>query len=551
MYNSSIKSFPALVGVALMTLLLSASVLAQPSFVVEDTTGPIGDVTQVRWHFQDTDPGTICGIDVCVFVPDNEITNINLDNCFDDVGAPHAGSTFSECAVRTDGSCFTDSVVPTVPADTSVIRIALIDFGSTIQNPGITEDAAGFLNLTLSGALNDQDTITIEAHQVAGAFAECDGTPVTPDVVADGTITALAATAVLNVQPDTLNFGTQQTGSTSAPQSVTVSNDGTDGLNLEITGINVTGEFDNAGGSCTVGTILADSETCTIDATFSPATDGVKAGTIVVTSDAGDVTNDTVNLNGEGIPTDAELTIDPASFDFGPLDINDPAECTTFTLANTPGTDSLTIGTASVPAPFTVTGNCDGVTLGGGDSCDVDVCFDPDSEAVFSETLSVTSDVNDVTATVDGEGTTEADVTVNPPFGPVDLGVGAPGELISANGSADNSGSADAELSCTLTGDTTVISTDPDPLAGTVPAGGSLPFTLNCALPEDGVEGDEYNATLSCDLDGEPAGTHDISCGISTFEPLPVPTMQAWAMALFALLMLLAGGISIRYFRTN
>jgi hypothetical protein len=368
-----------------------------------------------------------------------------------------------------------------------------------------------------------------------------------------GQVEILDVAAVLNVQPPSLDFETQQTGTTSAPQSVTVSNDGTDGIDLEITSIDISGDFDNAGGSCSVGTSLSDGDTCSIDVTFSPTADGAAAGTLTVGSDAGETTNGSVALSGEGIPTDANLVIDPDAFDFGPLDIDAPEACAAFALTNdnAGGNNSLTIGSASIAAPFTVTGNCDGETLAPGGSCEVEVCFDPDEEGSFTEALSATSDVNDASASVSGEGTAEANVTVSPPFGPVNLGVGEAGEVINASGSANNSGSADAELSCTASGDTGVITTDPSPLAGTVPANGSLPFSISCALPEDGEEGDEFNVTLSCNVDGEFAGEHEISCGISTFEPLPVPTMQTWALVLFALLMLLAGGIGVRYFRTH
>jgi hypothetical protein len=550
MYNLKSKILNLMAGAAVAAL-FSVSAQAQPNFVLEDAAGAIGGSATMRWHFEDTDPASVCGIDVCLFVPDDQVTSIDLSECFEDVGAPHAGSTFSQCAVRTDGSCFTDPEVPAVPADTSVIRIALIDFGSTIQNPDIAEDAAGFITFGIDGGLSDGDTFQIEAHPVAAAFAECNGTPVTPDVVRDATITANELSAVLNVQPDTLGFGNQQTGTTSGPQTVTVSNDGSDEVDLEITAINISGDFDLAGGTCAIGTTLADAETCTIDVTFSPSADGAAAGTLTVDSDAGQTTNDTVDLSGTGVPSDANLTIDPTSFDFGELDIDADAICQAFTLENTGTDNSLTIGTASVASPFSVSDNCDGVTLDGGDTCVVTACFDPETEDTFSETLTVTSDANSASATLEGEGTAEADIVINPPFGPVNLGFGAPGDTLSAGGTVSNNGSADAEVACEFTSnDDDVFSIDPDLSGGiTIVAGGSADFTLSCDLPADAEEGDNFNAVLACSIDGEPAGTHELSCGVSTFEPLPVPTMQAWALALFALMMLLAGAIGIRFFR--
>jgi hypothetical protein len=319
---------------------------------------------------------------------------------------------------------------------------------------------------------------------------------------------------------------------------------------LEVTNITVTGDFALDGPSC-IGAVISDGNSCLQDVVSTPQADGATAGTLTVASDAGAMTNDTVNLTGEGLPTDAALTIDPAGFDFGDQDIGDGPVCTDFTLGNTPGNDSLTIGTVTVAAPFTVTGNCNGVELAGGASCVVEACFDPDAEGAAAETLSATSDAGDVDALLEGNGTAEADVSFTPPFGPVSLGTGEPGTTLSANGSVSNSGSADADVACALDDLTGVFSTDPSPLAGIVPAGGSIDFTLFCDLPGDAEEGATYEADLNCTVDGVDAGTHNLSCGVSTFQAIPVPTMQNWALALFALMMLLIGGISIRFFRAS
>ena len=251
----------------------------------------------------------------------------------------------------------------------------------------------------------------------------------------------------------------------------------------------------------------------------------------------------------EVMDTDANLTIAPASHTFPSQDINDPDQTTTFTLGNDGANDSLTIGTASVGgAPYSVTGNCDGETLAPGASCVVTVTFAPTAAGTFNDSVSVTSDANDVSATLEGTATATANLVVTPGFGPVNLGFGAPGDTITANGSVENTGSASAALSCSLAGDAE-ISTVPSPLVATIGAGETVPFSLACALPDLAEEGALFTATLTCNVDGDFAGIHDISCGVSTFEPLPVPTMQAWALALFAMMMLLAGFIGIRFFR--
>ena len=356
----------------------------------------------------------------------------------------------------------------------------------------------------------------------------------------------------LSVDPTDIPFGNVRTDTTSSEMPIEICNVGEDGSELTVSNIDVSpAQFNEGAGSTCLDTAftLGQNECCNFHVTFTPDADGGFNGTVDIETSAG---NESVTLSGTGTPSDAALQIAPDNYDFPDQDILAGPVCTNFTLSNTPGDDSLTIGTVTVAAPFTVTANCNGAMLGGGESCVVEACFDPDAEGDFAETLSATSDAGNVSAALTGTGTAEADVTFNPPFGDVSLGTGAPGDTLSAGGSVTNTGSADADVECTLNDMTGVFSTDPSPLAGLIPAdGGSVDFTLFCDLPADAEEGAEYEAELNCSVDGTPAGTHNLSCGVSTFQAIPVPTMQNWALALFALMMLLIGGISIRFFRAS
>ena len=337
---------------------------------------------------------------------------------------------------------------------------------------------------------------------------------------------------------------------------VTISNDGSDGVDLEVTMFNFTGDFGpEGGGSCAACSLhAADGESCTQHVEFTPTADGATTGTLTVMSDAGQVTNDTVDLSGEGVPSDANLDLDPTAFDFGTLDLNDAAVCQDFVATNTATNDAVTgIATSMVAAPFSMDGNtCNGSSLDPGASCTVTICFDPDAEGTFNGTLDITSDANNVSATFEGEGTATANVSVNPPFGPVNLGTTGAGETLTADGLLSNTGSADADVACQFTSNPGgVFSSDPSPLAATVPAGGEVPFQLSCDIPQNSDDGDVFEATLECSVDGAVAGTHNLSCSTQNFMAIPVNTLQPWALALFALMMLLAGGIGIRFFRAN
>ncbi|AKS41053.1 choice-of-anchor D domain-containing protein [Wenzhouxiangella marina] len=428
-----------------------------------------------------------------------------------------------------------------------VVRIAFTGLGNPVG------DANGILRFTLDGAAVDGDSAPVDAEPAPG------GSDV-PPIITDGSVTVQGVTAILNVTPATINFGNQQTGTTSGPQTVTVSNDGTDGIDLTLSAINFTGDFSQSGGSCTPTSVLADGASCTIDVVFSPTVDGAAAGSVVVVSDAATVTNDTVTLDGQGVPgPQSTLTVTPDPMAFGVVDLGAMPATDTFIAENTgAGGSSLTISAVALAtgAEFTITSDgCTGTTLNAGDTCSVGIQFNSAVNGVFADTATFTSDANNnptPAIAITGEADSTAVLAVNPPFGPVNLGFGPAGSTVSANGSLSNSGSADGAFSCSLGGpDAAVFSTNPAPLAGTVTAGGSVPFSISCNIPTSGLDGDTYSATLTCTSadDANFNGTHDLSCGVANAPALPVPTMQPWALVLFGMLMLMVGGLSIRFFR--
>lgn len=554
-YRSPVK----LAVSALALLLMAASAYAQPNFVLEDTSGPIGGTADMRWHFENTDPASVCGIDVCVFVPDTQVTSVDLANCFEDVAEPHASSTFSECAVRTTGSCFTDPSVPAVPADTTVVRVALIDFGSTIENGGIPEDAAGRIGLSLDPGLSNNDTFTVEAHPVGGAFSDCSGTPVTPDVVQDATITAVELSAVLNVTPASIPFPDTQNGSTSASQSFTIENDGSDGVDMQVTGVSLTTgtHFSISPNTCSTPPFtLSDGQSCTYDAVFSPQAIGNFNDTVTVTSDAGQVTNDQVALSGEGTSGPAaNLVISDSAHDYGDVLTGDSATFT-FTVTNggEPGSEA-SIDTITPPAgEFSVTGgscNPGSTTLANGENCTIDLEFAPTSDGPQSGDLVVdgTDTVNttslQVSSAVEGNGVTEARFASSPSTGGVNMGLTAPGGSLSQIVTVSNEGNANLNVdNCVLDNPDGLFSIDQDPLNLTIAPDESADFTVSCDVPEPGL----FSATLTCDTndaDNDPV-SYTFTCNGQVLE---VPTMQPWGLVTLTLIMLMIGGLSIRYFR--
>lgn len=111
--------------------------------------------------------------------------------------------------------------------------------------------------------------------------------------------------AALVIDPTTEAFGDVPTGSTSAPATFTVTNDG--GATAEVTAVDIVGpdesEFSISDGDC-LGDIVAGG-TCTIDVVFEPTSEGAKGAQLVVTSDA-DVSGwpTSADLAGSGVAPD-------------------------------------------------------------------------------------------------------------------------------------------------------------------------------------------------------------------------------------------------------
>lgn len=97
-----------------------------------------------------------------------------------------------------------------------------------------------------------------------------------------------------SLSPSSLNFVTQALKTTSAAQSVTLTNSGNAGLN--VTGISTSGDFaqtDNCGASLGAGA------NCGIKVTFTPTQSGARTGTLSVNDNATG-SPQTVSLTGTG-----------------------------------------------------------------------------------------------------------------------------------------------------------------------------------------------------------------------------------------------------------
>ena len=132
-------------------------------------------------------------------------------------------------------------------------------------------------------AAGDSCTISVTFTPTApftrtGTIAITDSAAVGPHVVS---LTGGGIGPAVTLSPTALNFGNQPLGTTSAPQTVTLTNTGNALLTLD--GVAIIGDFAQ---SNTCGTTLAPGASCAFAVTFTPTTIGSRNGALEITDDA-------------------------------------------------------------------------------------------------------------------------------------------------------------------------------------------------------------------------------------------------------------------------
>lgn len=194
----------------------------------------------------------------------------------------------------------------------------------------------------------------------------------------------------VTLNPTSLAFGSQGVGTTSAGQTVTLTNNGSSSLSITTIEFASSGvkEFSQSH-TCTHN--LTAGASCTITVSFTPTTTGALSQTLEV-FDNGPASPQTVSVAGTGTAPTAMLS--PSTFpagggsslNFGGTLVGTSSPPQTVTLSNT-GNDSLSIGGIATSGDFSETNTC-GTSVGAGSSCSISVTFTP--TAVWSRTGSVT-----------------------------------------------------------------------------------------------------------------------------------------------------------------
>ena len=209
------------------------------------------------------------------------------------------------------------------------------------------------------------------------------------------------------VSPTTADFGTQLVASTTAPQTVTLTN--ANATALTITSIMViagtppspTTDFKISSNTC--GNSLAAGASCTASVTFTPSLASAESATLVFTD--GDTSSPQMAaLTGTGTASAPVATFMPASLNLGnQLVTTTSTPARVITLQNN-GNAALNITSIAASGDFAETNNCGG-SLAATKSCTINITFTPTATGTRNGNITVTDDANGSPQTVALSGT--------------------------------------------------------------------------------------------------------------------------------------------------
>ena len=202
-----------------------------------------------------------------------------------------------------------------------------------------------------------------------------------PDFAIDTVaINAPVAAPKVQLSPTSLTFASQLLHTTSAAQTVTLTNTGT--ATLSVAGIAASGDFKQ---STTCGSAVPAAAKCTISVTFTPTATGTRTGKVTITDNAAG-SPQSVTLTGTG----SEVKLSTTSVTF-PTAVLGSTSVRTATLTNL-GTTALSITSITVggtnAADFLESNTC-GTSVAAGKSCSITLTFKPKAIGTRSATVSI------------------------------------------------------------------------------------------------------------------------------------------------------------------
>jgi hypothetical protein len=282
---------------------------------------------------------------------------------------------FSSRLVGSSGPSLTISMSNSGNATLNIASIAIT--GSNAGDFSQTNTCGQTLAPSASCTISVIFKPTASGQRTAGVAITSDARGSVPVVTLSGTGLAVG----LDLSTSLLIFANQTVGTTSASQTVTLSNSGATAAT--ITSITANGDYAQTN---TCGSSLAASSNCTIRVTFTPTGSGTRTGSISIVS--GDSSTPLmVNLTGTGVVV--TLSLSPASLTFNDQKVGTSSQSQTIALTDTGGA-ALTISSIVPSGDFLETDNC-GTGVAAGAGCSINVTFLPTATGTRTGSITITS----------------------------------------------------------------------------------------------------------------------------------------------------------------
>jgi|GEM_PF-1689423 len=255
------------------------------------------------------------------------------------------------------------------------------------------------------------------------------------------TVPGTAPAPLVGLSPESLTFASQTVGTTSAAQTVTLSNVGSGALSITsigITGAN-SGDF-NQSNNCPISpATLAASANCTINVTFAPTATGTRTAAVSVTDNASG-SPQSVTLSGTGTAPAPIVSLSATSLTFASQGVGTSSPAQIVTLSNT-GSAALSITsigiTGASSGDFNQSNNCpiSSAALAAGAKCTLNVTFTPTATGTRTASVSIADNAAGSPQTISLTGTGTVAPNFPPGWSDTDVGsVGIAGSASYANG---------------------------------------------------------------------------------------------------------------------
>jgi FG-GAP-like repeat len=299
------------------------------------------------------------------------------------------------------------------PDSNQVERVLAADFNgdgkldlAVTNNLGASGTSISLLVGNGDGTFQSPIPLPSQAVTVSGDFngdgkTDLAGVAHDPSGTTNLSILLQGAWPALSPSPFQLGFLQQAVGTTSVPQTVTLTNTGT--ATLTISDIAITGANANQfaqTNSC--GATLAPSANCQVTVTYSPTAITAEVSAGLTISDNAPGKSQGVSLIGS-TPPGSVISISPSTVTFPNQYVGTSGLPQSVTITNT-GTGTLTIASVTTtPKDFGNLSGC-GNSLAAGASCQIGVFFDPTIGGTRTGTLTITDNASDSPQTINVSG---------------------------------------------------------------------------------------------------------------------------------------------------